>query len=46
MEVNMAEEKTTIAITFENKRRLDKLGVKGDTYDDILSRLLDLVEKR
>jgi len=42
----MAEEKTTIAITPENKSRLDKLGGKGDTYDDILSRILDQIEKR
>jgi hypothetical protein len=39
-------EKTTIQITLENKNRLDKQGGKGDTYDDILSRILDQIEKR
>jgi hypothetical protein len=38
-------EKTTIQISLENKSRLDKLGGKGDSYDDILGRLLDKVEK-
>jgi hypothetical protein len=34
-------DKTTIAINIETKKRLDKLGDKGDTYDKIVSKLLD-----
>jgi hypothetical protein len=39
-------DKTTIQISLENKFRLDKQGGKGDSYDDILSRILDIVEKK
>ena len=42
----MSEEKTTIQISLDNKNRLDKLGGKGDSYDDILTRLLDKIEKK
>jgi hypothetical protein len=44
----MAEnEKTTIQVSVETKARLDKQVLKkGDSYDDILVRLLDTVEKR
>lgn len=34
-------DKTSIQLSRETKARLDKLGIKGDTYDDILCRLLD-----
>jgi predicted CopG family antitoxin len=30
----------TIAISFENYNRLEKLGCKRDTFDDIVARLL------
>ena len=33
--------KTTIAISIETKERLDKVGNKGDTYDDIIVQLLN-----
>ena len=37
----MAEKKmTTIAISLENRAVLVKLGGKGDTFDDVLSKLL------
>lgn len=34
-------DKTTIQISRETKDRLDKLGMKADTYDNIITRLLD-----
>jgi len=34
-------DKTSIQITKDTKNRLTKLGIKGDTYDDIIQRLLD-----
>lgn len=37
---------TTIAVTFENKERLAKLGMKNDSYDTILCRLLDKLGKK
>ena len=42
----MTGKKTTLQLTEETKKRLDKIGHKGETYDDILSRLLDHQEKR
>ncbi len=38
----MAEnDKSTIQVSNETKSRLDKLGAKGDSYDDIVKKLLD-----
>jgi len=37
----MTGEKTSIQISRETKKRLDALGMKKDTYDDIIRRLLD-----
>lgn len=34
-------ETTTIQISKKLKMKLDKLGSKGDTYEDIIERLLD-----
>ena len=34
---------TSIQITKATKGRLDKLGLKNDTYNDIVSRVLDQV---
>lgn len=36
---------TTMQISKDTKDRLDKLGGKGDTYDDIVNRLLDEYER-
>jgi predicted transcriptional regulator len=36
-------ETTTVRVSDETKERLDKAGNKGDTYDDIINRLLDLL---
>ena len=42
----MANEKPLIQVSPESKDKLDKIGNKGDTYDDIIKRLLDLAEKK
>lgn len=39
----MNGENTSIQLKRDTKARLDKLGLKKDTYDDILTRLLDQV---
>lgn len=38
--------KTTIAVFTYTKDRLNNFGGKGDTYDDILNRLMDYKEKK
>ena len=35
-------DKTTIQITVETQQRLQEIGGKKDTYDHIISRLLDM----
>ena len=42
----MSDEKTTIQVTVKTKARLDKIGFKKDTYDDILNRLLDQLTRK
>ncbi|MHC1597045.1 MAG: DUF7557 family protein [Methermicoccaceae archaeon] len=37
----MATKKTTIQISVETRDRLASLGRKGETYEDIIRRLLD-----
>jgi len=37
---------TTIQITKETRDELKKLGMKGQTYDEIIKRLITLVEKK
>jgi len=39
----MKNEKTSIAVSRSTKDMLDKIGAKGDTYDDIIRRLIELV---
>ena len=34
-------EATTIRVTQKTKQRLNNFGIKGDSYDDILNRLMD-----
>ncbi|MHC1596975.1 MAG: DUF7557 family protein [Methermicoccaceae archaeon] len=36
---------TTIALSHETKERLNEIGRKGETYDDIVVRLLDFFEE-
>jgi predicted DNA-binding protein len=38
----MAIKKTSIQLSFETKRELDNIGKKGETYEDIIKRLLEL----
>ena len=38
-------EKTSIQVSRETKERLTKLGIKGDTYDNIILRLLERQSK-
>lgn len=37
-------DKTTIAVSVETKRKLMELGSKGDTYDTIIMRLIRFYE--
>jgi predicted DNA-binding protein len=39
-------ETTTIRITYETKAKLDKLGDKCDTYEDIVKRLIEQYKAR
>lgn len=39
------KDKTSIAVSRDTKDRLDKLGCKGDTYDDIIRQLIRLPKK-
>ena len=36
----MATKTTTIRVTFATKKDLDDLGSKGDTYDDVIQKLI------
>ena len=36
----MADKTTTIRVTFSTKKDLDGLGSKGDTYDDVIQKLI------
>jgi predicted CopG family antitoxin len=35
----------TIKVSKDNHSRLEKAGLKGETFDDIISRLLDVYEQ-
>jgi len=37
--------KTTLAVSPETKVKLERLGRKGESYDDIIRRLLSISEK-
>lgn len=37
----MNGKKTSIQLSVETKKRLDEIGHKGETYEDIILRLLD-----
>lgn len=39
-------EKTSIQVSRETKARLDKVGHKGETYNDIVNRLLDQHDRK
>ena len=40
MEANQMTDNTTIQISLDTKKALEKRGKKGDTYDDIIQELL------
>lgn len=40
------EQNPTIKISKELKEKLDNLGKKGDSYEDIIKKLLDFYKKR
>lgn len=40
----MARSATTVRISMELRDKLKKLGIKGETYDDIIERLVKLAE--
>jgi predicted CopG family antitoxin len=42
----LAKDATTVRISTELRDKLKKLGVKGDTYEDIIQRLLERAEKK
>jgi len=42
----MALKMTSIQVQVETKDRLKALGIMGDTYDDIIQRLLDRLGKK
>ncbi len=41
-----AEGFTTIKVTKQNRERLASHGIYGESLDDILGRILDLIEKK
>lgn len=43
---NMIGKKTTVLIRSETRNRMRKHGLKGETYDDIIVRLLDAYEHK
>lgn len=40
----MVEQNPKIVVTEDTKAELDKLGEKGDTYDDIIQKLIKLAK--
>lgn len=40
------KEYSTIKVSKQNIQRLKEIGRKGETYDDIISRLLDRFQRR
>lgn len=41
-----ANEKTTILVTKKTRTQLKALGRKGETYDDIITRLIEEVDRQ
>jgi hypothetical protein len=41
-----SEDKALVQVSVATKTRLDNLGKKGDSYEDIIKKLLDQNEKR
>jgi SOS response regulatory protein OraA/RecX len=41
----MVRDVTTVRISTELRDKLKKLGVKGETYEDVIQRLVEIAEK-
>jgi len=41
----MAKDVTTVRISTELRDKLKKLGVKGETYEDVIQRLVEIAQK-
>jgi SOS response regulatory protein OraA/RecX len=41
----MTKDITTVRISTELRDRLKKLGIKGETYEDVIQRLVEIAEK-
>jgi predicted transcriptional regulator len=41
----MSKDVTTVRISTELRDKLKKLGTKGETYEDVIQRLLEIAEK-
>jgi hypothetical protein len=41
----MAKDVTTVRISTELRDKLKKLGAKGETYEDVIQRLVQIAEK-
>jgi len=41
----MTRDVTTVRISTELRDKLKKLGVKGETYEDVIQRLVEIAEK-
>lgn len=41
----MVREVTTVRISVELRDKLKKLGVKGETYEDVIQRLVETAQK-
>jgi len=42
----MTNDETTIRVKKENKERMDEIGRKNESYDDVLEKLLDFYESK
>jgi len=43
--IQMAKDVTTVRISTELRDKLKKLGAKGETYEDVIQRLVEIAEK-
>jgi hypothetical protein len=43
--IKMTKDVTTVRISTELRDKLKRLGVKGETYEDIIERLVKIAEK-
>jgi SOS response regulatory protein OraA/RecX len=41
----MTKDITTVRVSTELRDKLKKLGVKGETYEDVIQRLVEIAEK-